>query len=42
MIAEHAYWINDSSPSGYLAEKLFPVSFLPQGMAFAKKATDSG
>ena len=26
----HAYWINDSSPNGYLAEQIFLASFLPK------------
>ncbi len=38
----HAYWINDSSPSGYLAEKLFLASFLPPDVTFAEKQVIQG
>lgn len=34
---EHAYWVNSSSPTGYMAEKLFLVSFLPASSAVAEK-----
>ncbi len=40
--SKHAYWINDSSPTGYLAEKLFLVSFLPQGEEIAHKQLIEG
>lgn len=39
---DHAYWINDSSPTGYLAEKLFLVSFLPEGEDIARKQLIEG
>ena len=39
---EHDYWLNDSSPTGYLAEKLFLVSFLPQDQAVARKQLIKG
>jgi len=39
---DHAYWINDSSPTGYLAEKLFLVSFLPVDKQIAQKKVVAG
>ncbi len=39
---DHAYWINDSSPNGYLAEKLFLVSFIPEDIKVAQKGTILG
>lgn len=34
---KHEYWINDSSPSGYLAEKLYLASFIPDKDRIAQK-----
>ena len=39
---DHTYWINDSSPNGYLAEKLFLASFLTKPEAIAHKETIQG
>ena len=33
----HAYWINDSSPNGYLAEQIYLASFLPDPQHIAHK-----
>jgi len=33
----HQYWVNSSSPTGYLVEKLFLVSFLPADQKIAEK-----
>ncbi len=33
----NAYWINDSSPNGYLAEHLYLASFIPEDIEVAKK-----
>ena len=38
----HSYWINDSSPTGYLAEKLFLASFLPVEKQIAEKKVIEG
>ncbi len=38
----HVYWINDSSPNGYLAEQLFLISFLEGNVDFAKKEIIQG
>jgi ABC-2 type transport system permease protein len=38
----HAYWINDSSPNGYLAEQIFLASFLPKDYQVAQKRTVQG
>jgi ABC-2 type transport system permease protein len=38
----HAYWINDSSPNGYLAEQLFLVSFIPEDIQVAEKGIIQG
>ena len=35
--SSHAYWINDSSPNGSLAEKIFLASFLSQENVAEKK-----
>ncbi len=40
--AQHAYWVNDSSPNGYLAEKIFLASFLPEGEPVAEKRIIEG
>lgn len=40
--AKHAYWVNDSSPSGYLAENIFLASFLPDGEPVAEKRIIEG
>jgi ABC-type multidrug transport system permease subunit len=39
---DHTYWINDSSPNGYLAEKLFLASFLTNSEKIAQKKTIQG
>jgi len=36
----HAYWINDSSPNGALAEKIFLASLLPPARAAEKKVVE--
>ncbi len=33
----HAYWINDTSPNGYLAEQIYLASFLPKNRQVAQK-----
>lgn len=38
----HTYWINDSSPRGYLVEKLFLASLLPQPERVAQKEIIKG
>lgn len=38
----HAYWINDSSPNGYIAEKLFLASFLPEKGSVAEQKVIRG
>jgi ABC-2 type transport system permease protein len=38
----HAYWINDSSPNGYLAEQIFLASFLPKDGQIAEKRIIQG
>jgi ABC-2 type transport system permease protein len=38
----HAYWINDSSPNGSLAEQIFLASFLPDTIQIAEKRTVQG
>ncbi len=39
---EHAYWINDSSPNGYLAEKIFLISLVEKRTDIAHKGTIHG
>lgn len=39
---DHAYWINDSSPNGYIAEKLFLASFLAKDQKYADKRVIEG
>lgn len=39
---DHTYWINDSSPKGYLAEKLFLASFLNEPENIARRKTIEG
>jgi ABC-2 type transport system permease protein len=38
----HAYWINDSSPNGYLAEQIFLASFLPKDDPVTRQADYPG
>lgn len=38
----HNYWINDSSPSGYLAEKIFLSAFLPEKEEVAQRKLIAG
>jgi ABC-2 type transport system permease protein len=38
----HAYWINDSSPNGYLAEQIFLASFLPKDSPIPEKRIVQG
>lgn len=38
----NSYWINDSSPNGYLAEKIFLVSFLPEKEQIAERRLIAG
>ena len=38
----NSYWINDSSPNGYLAEKIFLVSFLPVKEKIAERKLIAG
>lgn len=38
----NSYWINDSSPNGYLAEKIFLVSFLPEKEQIAERKLIAG
>jgi len=38
----HAYWINDTSPNGYLAEQIYLASFLPHDHQVAKKQIVQG
>lgn len=38
----NSYWINDSSPNGYLAEKIFLVSFLPEKKQIAERKLITG
>ncbi len=40
--ADNAYWVNDSSPNGYLAEKLYLASFLPEDSQVADKRVIEG
>lgn len=40
--ADHAYWVNDSSPTGYIAEKLYLASFLPENSQVANKKVIEG
>ncbi len=35
--ANNAYWVNDSSPNGYLAEHLYLASFIPEDIEVAQK-----
>lgn len=39
---EPAYWINDSSPQGYLAEKILLASYLPEDLKIAQKRVIKG
>ncbi len=39
---KHAYWINDTSPNGYLAEQIYLASFLPPGSPVAQKEIIQG
>jgi ABC-type multidrug transport system permease subunit len=39
---EHRYWINDSSPQGYIAEQLFLASFLDSSQHLADKQVVKG
>ncbi len=38
----HAYWINDSSPNGYLAEQIYLASFLPKDNRYVQKQVIQG
>jgi ABC-2 type transport system permease protein len=40
--ATHSYWINESSPNGYLAEQIFLASFLPKDHRVAEKRIVQG
>ncbi len=40
--ATHAYWVNSSSPNGYLAEKLFLSSFITNETQIAAKGVIQG
>ena len=39
---DHRYWINDSSPQGYIAEQLFLASFLKNDKRMAEKQVVKG
>jgi ABC-type multidrug transport system permease subunit len=39
---KHAYWINDTSPNGYLAEQIYLASFLPKNRQVAQKEVIRG
>jgi ABC-2 type transport system permease protein len=39
---DHAYWINDSSPNGYLTEQIYLVSLLPTDKQLADKRIVQG
>lgn len=40
--SSHAYWVNDSSANGYLAEQLFRLSFVPKRQLIAQKQVIQG
>jgi ABC-type multidrug transport system permease subunit len=40
--SSHSYWINDSSPNGYLAEQIYLASFLPKDTQWARKQVVPG
>lgn len=40
--ASHGYWVNDSSSTGYLAEQLFLLSFVPNKQMAAEKRIIQG
>lgn len=40
--ATHAYWVNDSSVNGYLAEQLFLLSFMPKDTITGEKQVIAG